>query len=196
MVKTTCDSARQYLDALGSLLPNLDAEAIDLVTDSVFRRWADDRQVLVLGNGGSASTAAHYVTDLVKTAWVPGQRRLRTLSMTDNPGLTTAIGNDIAFEESFSFPLESYAREGDLVIAISGSGNSPNIVSACRFARSLSLEVVGLTGFDGGELGRLADLHVNVPSDNYGLIEDLHLSMGHMIGQGLRARVERHVAGD
>ncbi|MGA1468217.1 MAG: D-sedoheptulose-7-phosphate isomerase [Phycisphaerales bacterium] len=195
MVKTTCDSARQYLDALGSLLPNLDAEAIDLVTDSVFRRWADDRQVLVLGNGGSASTAAHYVTDLVKTAWVPGQRRLRTLSMTDNPGLTTAIGNDIAFEESFSFPLESYAREGDLVIAISGSGNSPNIVSACRFARSLSLEVVGLTGFDGGELGRLADLHVNVPSDNYGLIEDLHLSMGHMIGQGLRARVERHVAG-
>ncbi|MGA1057055.1 MAG: D-sedoheptulose-7-phosphate isomerase, partial [Phycisphaerales bacterium] len=194
-VKTTCDSARQYLDALGSLLPNLDAEAIDLVTDSVFRRWADDRQVLVLGNGGSASTAAHYVTDLVKTAWVPGQRRLRTLSMTDNPGLTTAIGNDIAFEESFSFPLESYAREGDLVIAISGSGNSPNIVSACRFARSLSLEVVGLTGFDGGELGRLADLHVNVPSDNYGLIEDLHLSMGHMIGQGLRARVERHVAG-
>jgi D-sedoheptulose 7-phosphate isomerase len=195
MVKTTCDSARQYLDALGSLLPNLDAEAIDLVTDSVFRRWADDRQVLVLGNGGSASTAAHYVTDLVKTAWVPGQRRLRTLSMTDNPGLTTAIGNDLAFEESFSFPLESYAREGDLVIAISGSGNSPNIVSACRFARSLSLEVVGLTGFDGGELGRLADLHVNVPSDNYGLIEDLHLSMGHMIGQGLRARVERHVAG-
>ncbi len=115
--------------------------------------------------------------------------------MTDNPGLTTAIGNDIAFEESFSFPLESYAREGDLVIAISGSGNSPNIVSACRFARSLSLEVVGLTGFDGGELGRLADLHVNVPSDNYGLIEDLHLSMGHMIGQGLRGRVERHVAG-
>ena len=195
MVKTTCDSARQYLDALGSLLPNLDAEAIDLVTDSVFRRWADDRQVLVLGNGGSASTAAHYVTDLVKTAWVPGQRRLRALSMTDNPGLTTAIGNDIAFEESFSFPLESYAREGDLVIAISGSGNSPNIVSACRFARSLSLEVVGLTGFDGGELGRLADLHVNVPSDNYGLIEDLHLSMGHMIGQGLRGRVERHVAG-
>jgi D-sedoheptulose 7-phosphate isomerase len=196
MVKTTCNSARQYLDALGSLLPNLDAEAIDLVTEAVFRRWADDRQVLVLGNGGSASTAAHYVTDLVKTAWVPGQRRLRTLSMTDNPGLTTAIGNDIAFEESFSFPLESYAREGDLVIAISGSGNSPNIVSACRFARSLSLEVVGLTGFDGGELGRLADLHVNVPSDNYGLIEDLHLSMGHMIGQGLRARVERHVAGD
>ncbi|MGA1709375.1 MAG: D-sedoheptulose-7-phosphate isomerase [Phycisphaerales bacterium] len=195
MVKTTCNSARQYLDALGSLLPNLDAEAIDLVTDSVFRRWADDRQVLVLGNGGSASTAAHYVTDLVKTAWVPGQKRLRTLSMTDNPGLTTAIGNDLAFEESFSFPLESYAREGDLVIAISGSGNSPNIVSACRFARSLSLEVVGLTGFDGGELGRLADLHVNVPSDNYGLIEDLHLSMGHMIGQGLRARVERHVAG-
>jgi D-sedoheptulose 7-phosphate isomerase len=195
MVKTTCNSARQYLDALGSLLPNLDAEAIDLVTEAVFRRWADDRQVLVLGNGGSASTAAHYVTDLVKTAWVPGQRRLRTLSMTDNPGLTTAIGNDLAFEESFSFPLESYAREGDLVIAISGSGNSPNIVSACRFARSLSLEVVGLTGFDGGELGRLADLHVNVPSDNYGLIEDLHLSMGHMIGQGLRARVERHVAG-
>lgn len=196
MAKTTCNSARQYLDALGSLLPNLDAEAIDLVTEAVFRRWADDRQVLVLGNGGSASTAAHYVTDLVKTAWVPGQRRLRTLSMTDNPGLTTAIGNDLAFEESFSFPLESYAREGDLVIAISGSGNSPNIVSACRFARSLSLEVVGLTGFDGGELGRLADLHVNVPSDNYGLIEDLHLSMGHMIGQGLRARVERHVAGD
>ncbi len=195
MVKTTCSTARQYLHALGQLLPRIDSEAIDRVTQAVFKRWIEDRQVLVLGNGGSASTAAHYVTDLVKTAWVPGQRRLRALSMTDNPGLTTAIGNDVCFEQTFSFPLESYAREGDLVIAISGSGNSPNIVSACRLAQNLSIEIVGLTGFDGGELGRLSDLHVNVPSDNYGLVEDLHLSMGHMIGQGLRSRVELHVAG-
>jgi phosphoheptose isomerase len=136
MVKSTCSSARQYLDALVSLLPRIDAAAIDRVTDAVFRRWVDDRQVLILGNGGSASTAAHYVTDLVKTAWVPGQRRLRALSMTDNPGLTTAVGNDISYEETFSFPLESYARPGDLVVAISGSGNSPNIVSACKLARS------------------------------------------------------------
>ena len=195
MVKTTCRSAQQYLDALGSLLTRIDAASIDRVTDAVFKRWLEDRQVLVLGNGGSASTAGHYVTDLVKTAWVPGQRRLRALSMTYNPGLTTAIGNDLSYDESFSFPLESYAREGDLVIAISGSGNSPNIVRACRLSKERGLEIAGLTGFDGGELGRLSDRHVNVPSDNYGLVEDLHLSMGHMIGQGLRSKVDRHVAG-
>lgn len=195
MVKTSCTSARQYLDALSTVIAQVDAPALDLVTDAVFRRWVEDRQVLVLGNGGSASTASHYVTDLVKTAWVPGQRRLQALSMTDNPGLTTALGNDISYEETFSFPLESYAREGDLVIAISGSGNSPNIVKACRFAKERGLELVGLTGFDGGELGRMSDLHVNVPSDNYGLVEDLHLSIGHVIGQGLRARVQKHVAG-
>lgn len=193
MQKTTCASARQYLDELGTLLGRLDAAAIDALTDLAVRRWEEDACVLVAGNGGSASTASHYVTDLVKTAWVPGLRRLRALSLTENPGLTTALGNDISFEETLSFPLESYGREGDLLIAISGSGNSPNIVKACELARDRGIEVAALTGFDGGAIGRIADLHVNVPSDNYGLVEDVHLSIGHMLGQGLRAKLESRV---
>jgi len=191
MNKTSCSTARQYLDGLASLLGRLDAAAIDRLTEMVHQRWEVDAQVLVIGNGGSASTASHYVTDLVKTASVPGVRRLRSLSLTDNPGLTTAIGNDIAYEDTFLFPLEAYGRDGDLLIAISGSGNSPNIVKAVRFAKEHGIEVAALTGFDGGAIGRVADLHVNVPSDNYGLVEDLHLSIGHMLGQGLRARIAR-----
>lgn len=189
--KTVCDGSRHYFAEMAALLGRLDHDAIDRFGDLLFQCWESDRQVLVMGNGGSASTASHYVTDLVKTASVPGVRRLRTLSVTDNPGLTTAIGNDIAYEDTFLFPLEAYGRDGDLLIAISGSGNSPNIVKAVRFAKEHGIEVAALTGFDGGAIGRLADLHVNVPSDNYGLVEDLHLSIGHMIGQGLRARIAR-----
>lgn len=187
--KTVCDGSRHYFGEMASLLGRLDHDAIDRFGDLLFGCWQSDRQVLVMGNGGSASTASHYVTDLVKTASVPGVRRLRTLSVTDNPGLTTAIGNDIAYEDTFLFPLESYARTGDLVVAISGSGRSPNIVKALEWARRQGHAVVSVTGFDGGRIGPMADLHINVPTTNFGLLEDLHLSIGHVVSQRLRTRV-------
>ncbi|MFQ5462944.1 MAG: SIS domain-containing protein [Phycisphaerae bacterium] len=189
MDDTTYTDAQAYLDGLRSLLSRIDASSINALTDLLLRTWRDDRVVLVFGNGGSASTAGHWVTDLVKTAGVEGMRSLRAISLADNMGLTTAIANDLDYCDSFRFALEAYARPGDVAVAISASGNSPNIVVACEWAKLHSIHVVALTGFSGGSIAELADLHIHVPSDNYGLVEDTHLSIGHMVTQSLKARV-------
>jgi len=175
---------------MGKLLAKMDCDSVDAFTDLVFQAWQDDRQVFVFGNGGSAATASHYVTDLVKTCAVGGIRRLRAFCLADNVPLTTALGNDVSYDETFRYPLESYARAGDLAIAISGSGTSPNVVLACEWAKQNGVTLVSLTGFSGGTIGEMADVHVNVPSDNYGAIEDLHLSVGHMVIQSLHERLK------
>ena len=145
--------------------------------------------MFIFGNGGSALTASHQACDLLKTASVDGQRRLQVLALSESTGLITAIGNDLSYDQIFRFALETHARRGDIAIAISASGNSPNVLIACEWARETGLMVIALTGHSGGKLAALADLHVNVPSDNYGLIEDLHLSIGHIAAQMLRSRI-------
>jgi len=189
MAASATVTASQYLSQLSQLAGRLDARAIDALADSVFAAWSNQASVFIFGNGGSALTASHWACDLVKTAAVVGQRRLRAVSLADNMGLITALGNDISFDEVFAFQLESHARAGDLAVAISASGNSPNVLRACQWAREHGLLVAALTGFGGGKLRSLADIHVNVPSENYGLIEDLHMSVGHIVAQALRARV-------
>ncbi|MCP4249420.1 MAG: SIS domain-containing protein [bacterium] len=182
-------SAQSYLDQLREILAEVDASAIDALTDLVFQTWLGDRQVIVFGNGGSAYTASHFVTDLVKTAAAEGQRHLRTISLLDNMGLVTAVSNDIGYDQFLCYQLESYGRPGDLAIAISGSGISPNIVNACRWATENGLSLIAVTGFDGGKIAAMSDLHFNVPSDNYGLIEDIHLAVVHMVSQALKERI-------
>ncbi len=186
---TICSSARQYVDQLSDLLAKMDVRTVDRVTDLLFLAYRENRQVFVLGNGGSASTASHHVLDYVKTAAVDGRRRLRAFCLSDNIGFTTALANDIGYEATFIYPLESYSAAGDVVVAISGSGNSPNVVKACEWAKANGLVLVALTGFSGGVIGPMADVHVHVPSDNYGMIEDLHLAIGHMVAQSLKKRV-------
>ena len=194
MAGTISATAGEYLRGLGQLCGRLDAAAVERLADQIFEAWVDDRQVIVFGNGGSASTAGHFVTDLVKTACVEGQRRLRAISLVDNYGLTTALGNDVAYDQTLAFPLETYARPGDLAIAISASGNSPNVVNACLWAKAHGVKLAGLTGCDGGRVAQLVETHINVPSDNFGFIEDLHLSINHMVSQILKARVTAHAA--
>ncbi|WP_425398126.1 SIS domain-containing protein [Aeoliella sp.] len=174
---------------MSQTLGDLDHQAIDSLAGVVYAAWRKDQLVSTLGNGGSASTASHFVADLVKTAAVDGQKRLRAICLSDNIGLLTAIGNDIHYGDTFQYPLEAFARPGDTLIAISASGNSPNVVRACEFALTNGVQTVALTGFTGGAIGDMADLHVNVPSCNYGIIEDLHLAIGHMITQSLKARI-------
>jgi D-sedoheptulose 7-phosphate isomerase len=191
MAGSTAQGAKQYFDAMGAVIARIDAKAVDAYAAILADAWRNRRRVLVFGNGGSAYNASHHVTDYVKTASVPGRRRLHALSMTDNAGLTTAVGNDLAYDQTFLFPLESYAQPGDVAVAISCSGNSPNLLRACEWARANGLTVVALTGFSGGKVKDLAHLHINVPSDNYGIIEDLHMSVGHIASQMLHAAVAR-----
>lgn len=193
MAGSISNNAESYFHDMAQLLGKLDSRAINTMTDWLYSAWQNDQQVFIFGNGGSAYTASHYVTDIVKTAHVQGQRRLRAISLVDNYGLTTALGNDISYEQTFSYPLESYGRPGDLAIAISGSGNSPNVVLACQWAKAHGLRLVCLTGFTGGKIADLADLHIHVPSDNYGLIEDLHMSVGHVITQAFKSRLMQEV---
>ena len=185
----TFTSASQYIQHMESLLPRLDASAIDQFAARIFDAWEKDKFVLTFGNGGSAATASHFVTDFVKTAAVEGQRRLRAICLNDNVPMVTAIGNDMSFEETFEYSVTTYGKKSDVAIAITGSGTSPNIVSACKEARRNGLELICLTGFDGGEVGKMADLHINVPTDNYGPIEDFHMSIGHIVTQSLQSRV-------
>ena len=187
------ENARSYVDSLKAVLDKVDWEAVDRLADVLFDLWLDDRQVLVFGNGGSACTASYYVADVVKTAAVAGKRPLRALSLVDNTGLMTAVGNDIDYDNTFSYAINAFARPGDAAIAISGSGNSPNVVKGCQAAKDHGLRLVCLTGFDGGQIAQLADLHINIPSDNYGVIEDIHLSIGHMVTQALKAKVTAKV---
>jgi D-sedoheptulose 7-phosphate isomerase len=189
MPESTCRSAASYVEDFSQVLAQIDVAGIESFSEVLFEAWLERRQVFFFGNGGSASTASHHVLDLVKTASVHGQHHLRAMGMNDNIGIVTAVSNDIDYVESFSMPLAAYSQPGDVAVAISCSGNSPNIVHACNVARSRQLTIVGLTGFDGGKVRGLADLHINIPSDNYGIIEDLHLSIGHMVAQILRNRI-------
>lgn len=185
----TCTDSASYLALLAETAGKLQTSAVDQAVDRVFHAWREDRQVFCCGNGGSHYTASHHVTDYVKTAMVEGRRRLRAMALGDNEGLLTAIGNDISYDEIFTLPLETHGRPGDLLVAISCSGTSRNVVRAVETALEKGIDVIAITGFTGGTIGAMASIHINIPSRNFGVIEDLQMSVGHVIAQGLQARV-------
>ncbi len=183
MSRIMCKSAKEYLDTMGRLCQIIDYSVIDAFAKLLFTAWQENRQVLVFGNGGSACTSGHFVIELLMTAGCNGPRGLRAIALSDNIGTLTAVSNDWSYEKIFSYPLRSYGQPGDIAVAISGSGNSPNVLQAVELAKAKGMKVVALTGFDGGKLKDLADLQIHIPNDNYGIIEDLHLSVGHIVGQ-------------
>jgi D-sedoheptulose 7-phosphate isomerase len=183
------DSVSGYFTTMQQVIAQSKFQAIDAYVEELFAAWLEGRRVFVFGNRGSALTASHHVADYVKTASVEGQPRLQAFSLNDNAGLITELGNDLSYEETFRWTLEAFARPGDVAVAISASGNSPNVVSACRWARDFGLVLVCLTGFSGGKIGELADIHIHFPSDNYGVVEDLHMAVGHIAAQSLRCRI-------
>jgi D-sedoheptulose 7-phosphate isomerase len=159
----------------------LDLDAVTKLAECVAECQDQGRQVFVLGNGGSAATASHWATDLSKTAEVKGKAPIRAISLTDNVSFITAIGNDLSFDDIFSRQLENLLEPGDLVILISGSGNSKNLIKAAEFARSKGAKTAALLGFDGGRLKDMVALSLIVNSDQYGVIEDLHMGIGHIL---------------
>jgi D-sedoheptulose 7-phosphate isomerase len=183
------DSVTGYFTIMQQVIAQAELGAIDAYVEELFAAWREGRRVFVFGNGGSALSASHHVADYVKTASVDGQPRLQAFSLNDNAGLLTALGNDLSYEDTFRWPLEAFARPGDVAVAISASGNSPNVVAACRWAQARGLVLVCLTGFSGGQIGEMADIHIHFPCDNYGVIEDLHMAVGHIAAQSLRCRI-------
>ena len=161
-------------------------EAIDIEKVAQAIQWfrearAAGRSVFVCGNGGSASTASHFVCDMVKGASFHRPARFRIQALTDSLPTITAYSNDVSYEAIFVEQLRNFAQPGDLVMAISGSGNSPNVLRAVEYANSIGCRTLALTGRDGGRLGALAQLNLQVPVPHMGRIEDAHLVICHMI---------------
>jgi D-sedoheptulose 7-phosphate isomerase len=167
-----------------SLLKALDTVDLDLVTKAIqTMEDARDRDatIFVCGNGGSASTASHFVCDMVKGASFGREKRFRIMALTDSLATITAYSNDVGYDCIFAEQLRNFARPGDVVLAISGSGNSPNVINAVEFANQAGCKTIALTGRDGGRLGRAAQLEIRVSEPHMGRIEDGHLMVCHML---------------
>lgn len=179
--------AAAYLASLSHVLASMDLAAIDEGVAMVHRAWSAGNQVITMGNGGSAVTALHYITDWNKAAFLTKRRPFRGRSLVDNIGLMTAYSNDISYESIFSEQLANIAVGGDLVIAVSGSGNSPNIVKAVKLANEMGCPTLGLCGFRGGELKKLAAHSVWADVDDMQFCEDVHAIFGHIVMKSLVA---------
>ena len=182
-------AAKDYLLAVQDVLARLDHEIVDRMVDAIWRGYEEGRTLFVFGNGGSAALASHFACDIGKGTIAGRAKRLKTIALTDNVALITAWANDKAYEEIFSEQLESLAEKGDIALAISGSGNSPNVIRGLQAGRRLGVQTLALTGFAGGRAKTLADLCLIVPSDSMQHIEDAHLCATHAIFLAIRQRM-------
>jgi D-sedoheptulose 7-phosphate isomerase len=179
-------NAAGYFAELASVLHRLPYDTIDQITARLARAYEEDRTVFLFGNGGSAALASHSACDLGKGTAMKGRHRFRVLALTDNIPVMTAWANDARYEDIFAEQLLNFVRKGDVVLAISGSGNSPNILNGLKVGREAGAYTIGLTGYQGGKMKILCDLCLVVPSDNMQFIEDLHTSITHSIFTALR----------
>jgi D-sedoheptulose 7-phosphate isomerase len=183
------DDIAGYWRELAELANSIDLDAMEGVAKEFLACLAREKTVFVIGNGGSAATASHFACDLAKGTRRGGPPTLRVIPLTDNVPLLTAWANDTSYDRVFVEQLVSLARPGDLLVAISASGNSPNVVLAAEAARRLGLRTVAWTGRSGGRLARLADVAINVPADRIELVEDGHLVIAHSLCVAVGERI-------
>lgn len=190
-----CSSAKSFLEvadyvaSVGATLAQMPCAAIEELVEVLRKASEAGRAIFIFGNGGSAALASHAACDLGKGTCDVVSRRVRVLSLTDNVPLITAWANDTAYELVFTEQMKNFIQPGDVAFAISGSGNSPNVLHALRYAREIGATTVGLAGFEGGKMRPLCDVCVVVPSDNMQIIEDLHVMAAHGIFTILRSRL-------
>ena len=177
----TAFSVTRYLAAHGHLSQTLDVGAFEAGVGVVKAAFDSGKQIVTCGNGGSAHTASHYITDWNKMVNLATGKKLRGVSLCDNIGIVTAFANDLAYEEVFAGQLKAILEPGDLVIAVSGSGNSRNLVTAVEYANATGANTLAVVGYDGGKLRQIARHVVWVPSFDMQLCEDVHLMFGHMV---------------
>jgi phosphoheptose isomerase len=177
----------EYLTAFAAATRALDRQALARIMTTLDEAKARGAEVFVAGNGGSAAIANHFECDATKGTHTRGAA-LRTRSLAANTSILTALGNDLGYETVFEKQVEYFGRPGDVVVLVSSSGNSPNVVRAAETAKARGLVTVALVGFKGGALKSMCDVVLHVPVDNYGIVEDLHQAAVHLITQYLRAR--------
>ena len=162
-------------------IETIELEKVGQAIDILKRARDEDRRIFVCGNGGSASTASHFVCDMVKGASFHRDKRFRIMALTDSLPTITAYANDVCYDCVFVEQLKNFAEPGDVLIAISGSGNSPNVLQAMEYANSIGCRTIALSGRNGGQLGPLAQLNLQASNPHMGRIEDVHMIVMHMI---------------
>ena len=173
-----------YLSEVARCLDSVSSDIIDAALNTILEVTKNNRKVLVIGNGGSAALASHFVTDLLKSG-SQGKTRISAFSLVDNSALLTATSNDFRFVDVFTWQMKQIANSGDLLVAISSSGNSDNIIEALKLAKSLGLKTLTLSGFDGGKISKISDVAIitNSAIGNYGPVEDSHSIICHYLAR-------------
>lgn len=185
---------KNYIGELKGILDDLSHEVIEQVITVLHEARMENQQVFIMGNGGSASTASHFVCDLGKNTRVKGVPNFRVMGLTDNLALFSALANDEGYENVFAQQLANHIQPSDIVIGISTSGNSSNVVNAVKLANSIQARTIGFTGFNSGELGSLVHIDLHVPSHSIEHIEDIHLVLEHLITRALREKAKEMVS--
>ena len=180
--------SKSYFDYLKVLIDQLSVENVSKFINLILETRENNKTIFFIGNGGSASTASHFVND-ISLGSRQFEKPFRAISLCDNQAVITAIGNDDGYENIFLQQLQTQAKAGDVLVAISASGNSPNIIKAINWSKNNNIVTVGLSAFDGGELARLSDLNIHVPTQigEYGPAEDLHMVICGLVGSFFRA---------
>lgn len=187
---TPGEFASQYLKETLPLFSEYEGEAFQAAMGAMVEAYHRGSTVFICGNGGSWGTGNHMVNDLAKGSVVEGKKRLRVVGLGDNTSLLTAYANDYGYDTVFVEPMKNLWRKGDILIAISASGNSPNVVKAAEYARANDGQVIGLVGFSGGKLKELSSFPIHFKSDNYGSIEDAQLMFSHLSSQYLHRYIK------
>ena len=174
--------ASAYFEYLGKILKKIGPQSIDSFIQTLLKARQRGASIFMIGNGGSASTASHYANDLT-IGTHSYEKPFRVVSLTDNQAVISAIGNDFGFEEIFARQLQILGKKGDIVVAISASGNSPNLIRAFEYAKKAGIRTVAITAFDGGKMKTMADEGIHVPTQDkeYGPAEDAHMVLDHLI---------------
>ncbi len=183
-------SFRAYADCLTEALATISAESIERLSDDLHQAWNNEQQVFVCGNGGSAANAIHLANDFFYGVAPAGRRGLRIHALPANQAITTCLGNDVGYDQIFASQLTVLAKPKDVLIVLSGSGNSPNIVEALNQARTLGLRSHAIVGFDGGEASRIADNVLHAKVHNMQIAEDVQTIVGHACMQWLKLTSE------
>lgn len=186
-------SFKQYTAEIKQTLDRLPWQEIQQVVDILRTAWLTNKQVFIMGNGGSAATASHMACDLGKNTATAGMTRLRVMSLNDNMAHFSACANDNGYDQVFAEQLTNYVNAGDVVIAISASGNSPNVLRAVERAQQFGALTIGWSGYQGGKLAQIVDMPLVVPNDKIEQIEDIHLMLEHMVTVALREAMQEEI---
>jgi D-sedoheptulose 7-phosphate isomerase len=181
---------QDYLNEQKSALESIPVDAVEMLVNDFREALKEDRQIFVFGNGGSASNASHFATDLGKSSSDKAYRRFRILSLNENLSWITAIANDYAYEDIYLRQLQNYARPGDIAMVLSVSGNSPNLVKAIQWCKEQNINTIALVGGKKGRLAESADKVIVINSTHYGRVEDCQMHICHMICYSFIERAE------